>query len=277
MGHTGERVVVEDYLATPEQYLIYLFHLVSYKFARPLTEGREVLDFGCGSGYGSAEIATDAIRVVGVDVSPEAIEQAKAGFQSSQLEFRTIEPDQPLPFPDHSFDTVLSFQVLEHVNDPARYLSEVRRVLRPDGHLVLTTPDRRTRLMPLQRPWNRWHVVEYSDRTLQRELAPHFREVEVLGMTGRQDVLDIELRRTRQARWLMLPATLPFLPDGVRKRLLERVQRVREMRTRESKPAPDSYDFDESALSIAPGAWPSVSLLAVARPKGIHRRRGAGI
>lgn len=265
MSHAGERVVVEHYRSTPEQYLIYLFHRISYRFAAPYTEGREVLDYGCGSGYGSADIAVGATRVVGVDVSHEAIEHARANFSAPGLEFAPIEAERPLSFPDQSFDTVLSFQVIEHVRDPDRYLSEARRVLRLGGHFVLATPDRRTRLFPTQRPWNRWHVTEYSERALRRTLAPHFSQIEVLGMTGRQDVIDIELRRTRRARWLTLPATLPLYPDRLRVRLLEQVQRLREARAGESAGEPQSYDFDESALRIASGVRPSVNHVVVAR------------
>jgi SAM-dependent methyltransferase len=265
MSGTGERVVVEQYRSTPEEYLIYLFHTASYRFAEPYTKGREVLDYGCGSGYGSAAIAAEATRVVGVDVSEEAVEHARANFSAPRLEFAPIEADRPLPFPDGSFDTVLSFQVIEHVRDPAAYLSEIRRVLRPGGHLVLTTPERRTRLLPTQRPWNRWHLTEYSERTMGRTLAPHFSDVELLGMTGKQEVLELELRRTRRAKWLMLPATLPLIPDRWRIRLLEVVQRLREARGGGATDEPRDYDFDESALSIGPDAWPSVNIVAVAR------------
>jgi hypothetical protein len=83
-------------------------------------------------------------------------------------------------------------------------------------------------------------------------------------MSGRQNVLEIELRRTRRAKWLMLPATLPLSPDRLRVRLLEQVQRLRQARAVPRTGSP-SYDFDESALRIAPGVWPSVNLVAVAR------------
>ena len=185
MRPTGERVAVEDYRETPEQYLIYLFHTFSYRFAERYTKDSEVLDYGCGSGYGAASAAANAAGVVGVDVSPTAVDHARAQFGAPGLEFELVEAERPLPFPDCSFDTVLSFQVIEHVRDPAAYLSEACRVLRPGGHLVLTTPNRRTRLLPGQRPWNRWHLTEYSERTLRRLLAPHFEAVELLGMSGR--------------------------------------------------------------------------------------------
>ena len=192
MAGTGERVVVERYRSTPEEYLIYLFHMASYRFAERYTAGREVLDYGCGSGYGCAEITAGAARVLGVDVSGEAVERARAEFGGPGLEFAPIEAERPLPFADASFDTVLSFQVIEHVRDPALYLDEARRVLRPGGHLVLATPDRRTRLLPGQRPWNQWHVTEYSERALGRLLRAHFDQVEVLCMSGERDVLELE-------------------------------------------------------------------------------------
>jgi SAM-dependent methyltransferase len=265
MSQTAERVVVERSRSTPEQYLTYLFHSLGYRFAARYTEGREVLDYGCGSGYGCARVAAGARRVVGVDVSAEATEQARRSSAAPNLEFVAIEASRRLPFPDGSFDVVLSLQVIEHVRDPARYLSEARRVLRPHGRLILITPDRRTRLLPGQRPWNRWHVTEYDEPTLRRTLSAHFDGVELLGMTGRPEVLEIELRRTRRAKWLMLPATLPLYPDRLRIGLLEWVQRLRERGAAAPASEGREFDFDESALRIGPGVRPSVNHVAVAR------------
>ncbi len=134
MRNTGERVVVEHYRSTAEQYLIYLFHVASYRFAAPYAKGREVLDYGCGSGYGCAEIAAEAARVVGVNVSPQAIKHAKGNFSAPNLEFAPTEADQPLSFPDRSFDTVLSFQVIEHVGE-----IELRRTRRAKWMMLPAT------------------------------------------------------------------------------------------------------------------------------------------
>lgn len=265
MSRTSERVVVADYCSTAEQYLIYLFHKASYQFARPYVTRRRVLDFGCGTGYGAAEIAADADEVVAVDIEPEAVRHARDNFEAPNLIFQTVAAGRPLCFPDRSFDTVLSFQVIEHVSEPNRYLDEIRRVLRPGGHLVLTTPDRRTRLLPGQRPWNCWHVTEYSGRSLHRRLAPHFSRVELLGMTGRRDVIDLELRRARRAKWLTLPVTLPLYPDRFRVQLLKQVQRLRPVPVADAEDTPLSFGFDESALRIGTDALPSVNHVAVAQ------------
>lgn len=265
MSQTAERVILERFQGSPEQYLIYLFHSVGYRFAERYTERSEVLDYGCGSGFGSARIAAGAKRVLGVDVSVEAIEHADASFDRPNLRFAVIEAERPLPFADASFDTVLSLQVVEHVGDRDLYLSEARRVLRPGGHLVLITPDRRTRLLPGQRPWNRWHVTEYSRRPLLRTLERHFQQVEILGMTGRREVIDLELRRTRRAKWLMLPLTLPLFTQRQRQRLLGQVEHLRKVRGGPQKGERAAVDFDESALHIGDGVRPSVNHVAIAR------------
>lgn len=127
---TGERMIMEHYKSSPEDYVIYLLHIATYRFAERFTQGKRVLDFGCGSGYGSAQIAETAAYVTAVDVAEDAVDYARAQFASDNLAFHAIDPAAPLPFDDASFDTVLSFQVFEHVLDTAHYLSEIRRVLK---------------------------------------------------------------------------------------------------------------------------------------------------
>ena len=173
---TGERLVVEHYKSSPEDYVIYLMHQVSYRFAKPLVRGKRVLDLGCGSGYGSAELAKVATEVHAVDVAEDVVAYAREHYKRENLTYTRIDPETPLPFADGAFDAVISFQVFEHVVDVRHHLSEVRRVLAPGGQLVLATPDRSTRLLPLQRPWNRWHVKEYGARALRAALASLLQE-----------------------------------------------------------------------------------------------------
>ena len=259
---TGERLILEEYQSSPEDYAVFLMHLATYRFAEAHTRDRRVLDYGCGSGYGSALIAESASSVTGVDVAEDAIEYARTHFVRSNLAFEHIAPDAALPVADASFDTVLSFQVLEHLADPSHYLSQIRRVLAPGGRLVLATPDRSTRLLPHQRPWNRWHVHEYSDVELARVLAQHFTHVDVMHMTATPDLLGVELRRYRRVRWLMLPFTIPMMPDRWRLAALNLVHRVRG--PRRGVAAPRSYPWTVADVTISKGARPSVNLVAVA-------------
>jgi SAM-dependent methyltransferase len=101
-------------------------------------EGDRVLDLGCGVGEFTAALADRRVQVVGVEVAQAAIDRARS--KHPQLEFRLTEIDDPLPFEDGAFDVVWASEVIEHVADTGRWLSEVRRVLVPRGRLLLTTP-----------------------------------------------------------------------------------------------------------------------------------------
>jgi SAM-dependent methyltransferase len=100
--------------------------------------GDRVLDLGCGAGAFTAEIARGGASVVGVEVAGTAIARARA--RHPHLDFRLAPIDGPLSLDDASFDLVWASEVIEHVADTARWLSEVRRVLAPGGRLALTTP-----------------------------------------------------------------------------------------------------------------------------------------
>lgn len=265
-----ERIIPDEYQDSAEMQLIRLFHTLTYRFAGAFTAGRDVLDYGCGSGYGSASIAESARSVKAVDVAPDAIAYGRAHYARQNLEFQVIKPGDALPFADRAFDSVLSHQVIEHVSSPDAYLHEVVRVLRPRGVLVLATPDRRTRLLPFQRPWNRWHLTEYSQRSLHRLLTAHFPEVELFTMGGEPSVLDIELRRTRRLKWASLPFTLPLVPDALRVRVIAAVNALSSFRRARRRPparkqAGAGGALREDAISIGKGCWPSVNLIAVAR------------
>jgi SAM-dependent methyltransferase len=97
-----------------------------------------VLDLGCGDGRFTGELATAGASVVGVDVAEAAL--ARARDTHPGLDFRLAPIDGPLPLEDNSFDLVWASEVIEHIADTARWLSEIRRVLVPAGRLLLTTP-----------------------------------------------------------------------------------------------------------------------------------------
>ena len=96
------------------------------------------LDLGCGDGRFTAELARIGAAATGVDIAEAALNRARAAHPD--LDFRLAPFDGPLPFDDVSFDVVWTSEVIEHVADTARWLSEVRRVLVPRGRLLLTTP-----------------------------------------------------------------------------------------------------------------------------------------
>jgi len=131
-----------------------------------------VLDAASGEGYGTAMLAAaSASGVVGVDSAPEAVAHAREKYG---LDYREADVAE-LPFPDASFDLVVSFETIEHVADADRALAEFRRVLSEDGILVISTPN------PAEyRVENPFHVREYGTEEFRELLRGHFRNVRLL-------------------------------------------------------------------------------------------------
>lgn len=100
--------------------------------------GTRVLDVGCGEGVFAAELARAGAQVVGIDVAEEPLRRARA--HHPDLDLRLVHGEGEWPLPDARFDAVWAGEVIEHVADTAAWLSEVRRVLRSGGVLLLSTP-----------------------------------------------------------------------------------------------------------------------------------------
>ena len=175
--HTGPVSHPERIVPDETEPGIVAIHLKRYAFAEPWCRGKEVLDVACGVGYGTAHLAGTAARVVGGDLSEEAIAYAQGRYAAANVEFRVLDA-AALPFPPGSFDAVCSFETIEHLPDREAYLGEVARVLRPAGVFLVSTPraDSTT-----ERPDNPFHRIEYSREDFERLLSRHFRTVELYG------------------------------------------------------------------------------------------------
>lgn len=136
MIFTGERVIPGQ--GDPD---LINEHLARYLFAQRFSSGKLVLDAACGSGYGSAMLAENASAVVGVDISQEAVDYSRAHYAASNLRFSAADC-LALPFPADHFDLVVAFEIVEHLHDPAAFLAELDRVLKPSGLLIISTPNR---------------------------------------------------------------------------------------------------------------------------------------
>lgn len=147
-------------------------HLHRYVFARDLVRGKRVLDAACGEGYGSAILARTADSVVGVDISAQSIEHARARYAVENLDFRAADCLQ-LPFEDDTFDAVVSFETLEHLEDHDGLLREFRRVLAPDGFLLLSSPDKAV-YTDQQQNRNEFHVRELYRNEFEALLSNWF-------------------------------------------------------------------------------------------------------
>ena len=116
-------------------------HLHRYLFALGYCVGRRVVDVACGEGYGAAFLGKFAAEVVGVDSSAEAIAHALKAYGSGNVAFHVADAAS-VPVEDGYADVVVSFETIEHLDDQPAFLAELVRILRPDGLLILSTPDR---------------------------------------------------------------------------------------------------------------------------------------
>jgi SAM-dependent methyltransferase len=183
---TGERVI-------PGEVDVDLFneHIARYAFAARLARGKRALDAGCGAGYGSAELARAAASVVGIDCAVEALDFARAAYRAPNLAFEQASC-AALPFADASFDLIVAFEVIEHLEDWRAFLAEARRTLSPNGQFIVSTPNKlyygESRG---ERGGNPFHVHEFEFAEFRDELRavfPHvslFLENHVEGVTFR--------------------------------------------------------------------------------------------
>jgi SAM-dependent methyltransferase len=255
---TSERHSI-DRVESAAAHGIDLRHRYAYKVASDYSSPTSrLLDVGCGEGYGSSLLTV--AEYVGVDVDREVVERAGDRYGNERTSF-VLSDGARLPFAERSFDIVTSFQVIEHVEDVATYLQEIRRVLVAGGTALFTTPNRLLRLGPAERPWNRFHLREYAPQDLYEALNGVFSVVAVYGVRGTNALEELERKRVRRARlfarldWFGLRYRLPERHAGVVRWVLRGAHR--------GTNAPSTFTLDdlwhtESELEN------SIDLLAVA-------------
>jgi SAM-dependent methyltransferase len=182
---TGERTLP----GIPDEAYWFARHVVAYRIAadhvtaRAITSApvRRVLDAGCGEGYGIAAIVdAGASQGVAVDLDESVVGHVTASYPQVGAVRAEL---GSLPFSDRCFDLVVSFQVIEHVWDPPGYLASLRRVLAPDGQLLVATPNRLTFTPDSETPVNPFHVREFTASELRDELrSAGLRVVSLLGI-----------------------------------------------------------------------------------------------
>ena len=168
---TGERVIPGQVDAN-----LWAEHIARYAFAARFASGRVVLDAGCGTGYGTAELARVASTAIGFDIAQEAVAYARPNFPAPKfLQASAV----CLPFAPGSFDLATAFEVIEHLANWRALLSEVKRILKPSGLFLVSTPNKRyyaeARAKSGPNPFHE-HEFEYQDfGSALREFFPHIR------------------------------------------------------------------------------------------------------
>ncbi len=148
-------------------------HWHRYHFVLPLVAGKKVLDVASGEGYGSALMASVAATVAGLDVSPDAVAHASASYARRQNLRFAQGSCAKLPFDDASFDAVVSFETIEHIVEQNEFLDEIKRVLKPAGLLIMSSPNR-AEYSDARGYTNEFHVKELYRAELADLLGARF-------------------------------------------------------------------------------------------------------
>jgi SAM-dependent methyltransferase len=182
-------------------------HEAAYLAVAPLATGRRVLDAGAGEGFGPALLREAMADVVGLELSPEAAAHALTRYQVSTAVGNVV----TMPFVDGGFDSLVSMQTVEHIWDQSAFVAECARVLRPNGLLAMSTPNRLT-FSPSWQPGdafaNPFHHRELDADELAGLLADHFHLVELVGLRHGP-----RLEAWEQSRGSLVEAQLASTPD----------------------------------------------------------------
>lgn len=234
-------------------------HAARYVFALQYVRENKVLDIACGTGYGVGMLQQEASFVVGVDIDAEAVSQARS--ECSAKGGVLLGNGLGLPFAPETFDVITSFETLEHLERRAEFVAELHRVLKPNGLLLLSTPNALYSQPVNGVPVNPFHVHEYEPDELKGELARVFFVEQFLGQSldaaaGISPFFEGQKRmpkdlgtQTRLFGW----KAFNKIPVGVRERLSVLIW------GKPFYPSEMDYNFEKATVTSAP------TLVAVCR------------
>jgi 2-polyprenyl-3-methyl-5-hydroxy-6-metoxy-1,4-benzoquinol methylase len=229
-------------------------HQAAYELARGRLPRGRVLDLGCGSGYGTASLASTHPCVVGLDrIRPDRASRAGGGrFVCARLE--------GMPFAPRSFELIVSFQVIEHLADPTLYVDAIAELLAPGGEALITTPN-----LAMSDGVNPFHVHEYEPQELAACLRRRFRSVELHGIGASEAVHHYLAQRSKRIQRIMRLDPLHLrdrIPRGLVEVLFARFALLVRRQTQASDGTPEATWRD---FPLGPPDARCLDLLAVCR------------
>jgi glycosyltransferase involved in cell wall biosynthesis/SAM-dependent methyltransferase len=170
---TGERYVPEI------RGTIALEHLHRYAFASEHVAGKVVLDIASGEGYGSEMLSRTAKQVYGVDIDEASVKHAQQKYKADNLEY-VLGSCTDIPFGNESVDIVVSFETIEHITEHDKMMLEIKRILRPGGMLIISSPERHE-YSEVNKQQNPYHLKELSHDEFISLLGKNFRHTSCFG------------------------------------------------------------------------------------------------
>jgi len=168
--------------------------LSAYHHAQPFIKG-DLLELGCGEGRGVELLAPLASSYMGIDKIKAIVNDLKNKYPDYKF-LDGIFP--PFPFEDDQFDTIVTFQVIEHVKKDEEFIKEIHRVLKPGGQALITTPNIK---MTLSR--NPWHIREYTAEELTALCRKYFDDVKMKGIAGSERLLEYHEQNRKSVNNIM--------------------------------------------------------------------------
>lgn len=221
-------------------------HIHRYLLASELCVGKEVLDVASGEGYGSALLSKSARYVTGIDISEEAVAFAREKYPIENLVY-SQGTATALPFEDQSFDVVVSFETIEHLTEQEAMMDELSRVLRPDGLLIISSPDKEE-YTDIPQHKNEYHVKELYRQEFENLIQTRFSHYVLYGqrldygsliigesdapffsydLEGNQTIKTMGLSHAMFHIALASHGDLPRLPNSIRKYPLAEAELMR--------------------------------------------------
>src|SRR5215217_4034871 len=207
---TGERTVP----GLAEENYWFRRHEVVYRRLAGRCAGRDVLEAGCGEGYGADLIADKARRVIGLDYDESAVAHVRSRYPRVEMRHGNL---AELPLDDDAVDVVVNFQVIEHLWDQGQFVDECARVLRPSGVLLMSTPNRITFSPGRDTPINPFHTRELNAAELTELLTDSgFRIEAMLGVFHGAGLTELDTKHGGSiidAQIVRAVANAPWSPD----------------------------------------------------------------
>lgn len=142
-------------------------HVARYLLTKNFCADRKILDIACGEGYGSYLMSTwGAKHVIGMDISSEAINNAKRKFKNDNLEYKLGSVSEMAQYEDHTFDLIISLETIEHLINPEEMLVHMKRLIKPDGIIIISCPNDYL-YYPTEETSNPYHVKKYKFQDFQ--------------------------------------------------------------------------------------------------------------
>lgn len=179
-------------------------HLAKYKFALPFCRGKKILEIGCGSGYGSNFLAENGVdEITAFDIDPAAIDFARRNSQIENIKF--LQGDAEILKIKEQYDVILSFEVIEHLNQPLKLIELARKNIKQKGVFIIATPNKKYSIQDGDKPSNPYHLYEYYPEELKKILLKYFDSVELYGVIlMNQEILRKEKKMHKSLKWKLI-------------------------------------------------------------------------